>query len=114
MTRVRATAVERLVEAAPVFAALGDPTRLRIVARLCTDGPQSIVQLTDGAQVSRQAISKHLASLADAGLVLGTRDGRERIYEIQPRRLADVGRHLEQISAQWDQAIERLRAFVED
>ena len=106
-------AAEKLVEAAPVFAALGDPTRLRIILRLCEDGPQSIVRLTDATRVTRQAVTKHLHALAKAGIVRDTRDGRERIWEIQPRRLADAQRYLEQISSQWDAAIERLRAFVE-
>jgi DNA-binding transcriptional ArsR family regulator len=103
----------RLVEAAPVFAALGDPTRLRIVTRLCLAGPQSIAQLTDGAEVTRQAVTKHLHALGDAGLVRSARCGRERIWEIEPRRLVAASRYLEQISKQWDDAIERLRAFVE-
>ena len=114
MGRSRASAAERLVEAAPVFAALGDPTRLRVVAQLCTGGPQSIVRLTEGTEVTRQAITKHLHALAEVGLVRSSRDGRERIWEIQPRRLAEVGRYLDQISKQWDEAIERLRRFVEE
>jgi DNA-binding transcriptional ArsR family regulator len=108
-----AATADKLVEAAPVFAALGDATRLRIVARLCLAGPQSIVRLTDGAKVTRQAITKHLHALAEAGLVRSTREGRERIWEIDPRRLATATRYLEQISKQWDDTIERLRAFVE-
>jgi DNA-binding transcriptional ArsR family regulator len=104
---------DRLVTAAPVFAALGDPTRLGIVARLCTHGPQSIAQLTEGAVVTRQAVTKHLVALEDAGLVRGARDGRERIWELQGKRLADARHYLEQISSQWDAAIDRLRAFVE-
>lgn len=96
-----------------VFAALGDETRLSIVARLCAHGPQSIVQLTEGAQVTRQAVTKHLHALADAGLVRSTRDGRERIWEIRPRRLDDAKHYLDQISRRWDAAIERLRALVE-
>jgi DNA-binding transcriptional ArsR family regulator len=107
-------AAERIVAAAPVFAALGDPTRLRIIMRLCTDGPQSIVQLTEGSQVTRQAVTKHLVALEDAGLVRGEREGRERIWEIQGKRLAEARQYLDQISDQWDAAIERLRAFVED
>jgi DNA-binding transcriptional ArsR family regulator len=100
--------------AAPVFAALGDETRLAIVTRLCSEGPQSIVRLTEGTDVSRQAITKHLHALAHAGLVRSQRDGRERIWELQTRRLADARRYLDQISAQWDAAIDRLRALVED
>jgi DNA-binding transcriptional ArsR family regulator len=106
-------AADQLVEAAPVFAALGDPTRLRIVLRLCADGPQSIVRLTDGVKVTRQAVTKHLHALAEAGLVRSTREGRERIWEIEQRRLTDAHRYLEQISKQWDRTIDRLRAFVE-
>ena len=105
---------DTVVRAAPVFAALGDETRLELVARLSAEGPQSIVRLTEGANVSRQAITKHLHALADAGLVRSLRRGRERIWQIRPSRLADAGRALEQISAQWDRALERLRAFVED
>jgi DNA-binding transcriptional ArsR family regulator len=113
MGRSSSTAADRIVEAAPVFAALGDATRLRIVARLCAAGPQSIVRLTEAASVTRQAVTKHLHTLAEAGLVRSTRDGRERIWEIDPRRLATAGHYLDQISRQWDDAIERLRAFVE-
>jgi DNA-binding transcriptional ArsR family regulator len=101
-----------IVDAAPIFAALGDPTRLRIVAQLCASGPQSIVRLTDGAHVTRQAISKHLHSLARAGLVRATPHGRERIWEIEPQRLVDVVRCIDEISTQWNEAISRLRLVV--
>jgi DNA-binding transcriptional ArsR family regulator len=107
------SSTDKLAAAAPVFAALGDPTRLRIVSRLCSGGPQSIVALTDGAHVTRQAITKHLHALAEAGLVRSEREGRERIWELEPRRLADARGYLDQISTQWDEAIERLRRFVE-
>ena len=107
-------AVARIVRAAPVFAALGDETRLEIVARLSAGGPQSIVRLTDQARVSRQAVTKHLVALEAAGLVRSRRDGRERVWEMQPKRLADARRYLDRISEQWDDAIERLRAAVED
>ena len=110
----RSFAAPSPADAASVFAALGDETRLAIVARLCTEGPQSIVRLTEGANVSRQAITKHLHALAHAGLVRSKRDGRERIWQMQPRRLGDARRYLDQISAQWDAAIDRLRALVEN
>lgn len=113
MSRSPAAATRKLSQAAPVFAALGDGTRLNIIARLCTRGPQSIVRLTEGTNVSRQAITKHLHALADAGLVRGTREGRAQIWELQPRRLAQARRYLDQISAQWDEAIDRLRTLVE-
>lgn len=103
----------KFAEAAPVFAALGDETRLRIVARLCRGGPASISRLTQSAEVSRQAITKHLRALEDAGLVRSGRAGRERIWELQTRRLAQVRRYLDQISEQWDGTLQRLRAFVE-
>ena len=108
---MRAATVSR---AAPVFAALGDATRLAIVARLASGGPQSIVRLAEGASVSRQAITKHLHTLADAGLAKSEKRGREQIWEIEPARLAEARGYLDQISSQWDDAIERLRAFVED
>lgn len=113
MPRTRASA-NRIVDAAPIFAALGDATRLRLVARLCDDGPQSIVRLAEVADVSRQAITKHLVALEGAGLVRSTREGRERVWSIEAKRVADARRYLERISARWDDALERLRAHVED
>lgn len=103
-----------LASAAPIFAALGDPMRLRLVARLSAEGPLSIAKLTEGAHVSRQAITKHLGVLEEAGVVLSTRDGRENVFAIEPRRLEDARRHLSAISKQWDDALVRLRELVED
>lgn len=96
-----------------MFAALGDETRLRIVARLCRGGPASIARLTESAAISRQAVTKHLRALEEAGLVCSGRVGRERIWSLQPSRLTQVRRYLDQISEQWDATLERLRAFVE-
>src|SRR5438477_6107647 len=87
--------------AAPVFAALGDQTRLRLVARLCVGGPMSIARLTEGAAVSRQAVTKHLRVLAGAGLAHSSRLGRERVWELEPQRLDAARRCLDRISAQW-------------
>ena len=84
MSRSRSAAAAKIAEAAPVFAALGDATRLRLVARLCGDGPLSIARLSDGTGVTRQAITKHLNALAAAGLARDTRSGRERIWELEP------------------------------
>jgi DNA-binding transcriptional ArsR family regulator len=100
--------------AAPIFAALGDETRLELLARLCASGPQSIASLTGGLDVTRQAVTKHLESLAEAGVVRSTREGRERIWQIRPKRLNEARRYLDQISRQWDEKIERLRALVEE
>jgi DNA-binding transcriptional ArsR family regulator len=98
---------------APLFAALGDPTRLALVARLCEKGPLSIAKLAAGADISRQAVTKHLHVLADAGLVRGARDGRESVWQLRPRRLEDARRYLDQISRQWDSALDRLKVLVE-
>jgi DNA-binding transcriptional ArsR family regulator len=100
--------------AAPVFAALGDATRLQVVARLSSEGPLSIVRLADGFGISRQAVSKHLRVLEDAGLVLGSREGREHLWTLQARRLSDAKGLLDTISSEWDETLERLRVFVED
>ncbi len=99
--------------AGPVFAALGDETRLAVVSRLCAGGPQSITRLTAGSAVTRQAITKHLNVLAGAGLVRDVRRGRERIWELDTKRLDDASRWLEQISKRWDEALGRLKTFVE-
>jgi DNA-binding transcriptional ArsR family regulator len=109
----RAAGAAGLTESAPVFAALGDETRLQLVARLCTSGPMSIARLTSGSDVTRQAITKHLHVLAGAGLVRGSRLGREQIWEIEPTRLQDARRHLDHIAAQWDEALGRLKAALE-
>ena len=100
--------------AAPLFAALGDPTRLLLLGRLSSGGPGSISQLAEKSAVSRQAITKHLEVLSSAGLVRSLRQGRERIWELEPARLSDAHGYLEQISQQWDAALHRLKTFVEE
>ena len=113
MSAGRSAAAARVRESAPVFAALGDATRLRLVTRLCADGPLSITRLSEDVDVSRQAVSKHLAALEAAGLARARREGREQIWQLDTRRLALARETLDQISGQWDSAIARLRAFVE-
>ena len=98
---------------APIFAALGDKTRLDLVARLCSGGPLSIARLTVGADITRQAITKHLTILADAGLVRDIRVGRERLWEVETRQLEEARSCLERISNQWDDALARLKLTVE-
>jgi DNA-binding transcriptional ArsR family regulator len=112
MIRPRAAAA-KLSDAAPVFTALGDETRLRIVGRLCREGPLSISRLTDGSSMSRQAVTKHLRVLSEAGVARSRRSGRERIWEVESRRLADVRQYLGEISEQWDEALARLQRLVE-
>lgn len=98
---------------APVFAALGDATRLRLLAALCAGGALSIAQLTAGTAITRQAVTKHLQVLAEAGLVRDSWQGRERLWELEPSRLDEARRSLDAIVAQWDQALARLQRFVE-
>jgi DNA-binding transcriptional ArsR family regulator len=109
----RSAAAPRVEQAAPIFAALGDPTRLALVSRLGSSGPLSITRLTDGANVTRQAVSKHLQVLAGAGLVRDEWRGRERLWVFEGARLAEARRCLDVISSQWDDALSRLKDFVE-
>ena len=97
---------------APIFAALGHEMRLRLVSRLCAQGPASIAHLTEGSGVSRQAVTKHLRILADAGLVRGARQGRESSWELQPAKLDEARRSLDHIAQQWAAALDRLSAYV--
>ncbi len=114
MSRSRGAAALKVTEAVPVFAALADATRLSLLGRLSVDGPLSITRLSEGTGVTRQAITRHLYALGDAGLVRNTRRGRERVWELEPKRLEKAQRCLDQIAAQWDDAAARLKAFVED
>ena len=102
-----------LAQAAPVFAALGDVIRLHIVARLATGAPLSIVRLTEGVPVTRQAVTKHLHVMERAGLINGARCGRERTWQLNPDTIDDARRSLDIIAAQWGQTLDRLKAFVE-
>jgi DNA-binding transcriptional ArsR family regulator len=102
-----------LERSVPVFAALGDETRVKLIAVLCVGGAMSITQLTAGTDVTRQAVTKHLAVLAGAGLVTDAKVGRERLWEFEPNQLDQARRSLEMIAAQWDSALERLRLMVE-
>ena len=99
---------------ASLFAALGDETRLRLVSRLIEGGPLSITRLTTGSQITRQAITKHLRVMAKARLVHCTRRGRETLWQLDPERLQEARHYLDVISRQWDEALGRLRKFVED
>lgn len=98
---------------ARVFAALGDPTRLQLVTLLCAGGALSIAQLTAHTDISRQAVSKHLQVLTEAGVVHGLKLGRERLWQLDPVQLEEARRTLEEIGRQWDAALGRLKALVE-
>jgi len=103
----------RVRDAAPLFAALGDETRFGLLVRLSSRGPASIARLSEKARVSRQAVTKHLEELEGAGLVRSARRGREHIWELAPDRLADAHAYLDRISREWDDALARLKDFVE-
>ncbi len=98
---------------APVFAALGDETRLSLVAKLCHGEPQSISQLTERSKVTRQAITKHLRVLEGAGIVRGMRRGRECRFALETKPLDEIREYLDVVSKQWDEALIRLKSFVE-
>jgi DNA-binding transcriptional ArsR family regulator len=108
-----AVKIPALRSAAPVFAALGDETRLRLIGVLCTGGAMSIAQLTSGTQITRQAVTKHLHVLADAGLVRDVKSGRERLWEFEVEKLEEARRSLELIAQQWDHALMSLKRAVE-
>jgi DNA-binding transcriptional ArsR family regulator len=97
-----------------VFTALGDPTRLSLVAKLCTGTPRSISQLTKRSKLTRQAITKHLRVLENAGIVHSVRAGRESLFKFDLEPIAELRAYLDLVSEQWDQALFRLKAFVEE
>ena len=114
MSDKRPSKLAALKTRATVFAALGDETRLTVLAKLLSGEPQSIARLTEGTQLTRQAVTKHLHVLESAGVVRSTRAGREALYELQPRPIEDARAYLDCIAQQWDDALARLKAFVED
>ena len=114
MSRSASAAQLKETEAVPVFAALADPTRLRLLRRLSSEGSLSITRLSEGEDVTRQAITRHLYALGDAGLVRHKRKGREQIWDLDMKRLEKARQYLDHVAAQWDAAGARLKAFVED
>src|SRR5260221_1257783 len=99
---------------ASVFAALGDETRLAMLAKLGNGRRQSISRLTIGTNLSRQAVTKHLRVLANAGVVRSVRVGRESLFELEPQPIEDARKYLDHVSKQWDDALARLKSLVED
>jgi DNA-binding transcriptional ArsR family regulator len=114
MSRSRGAAALKVTEAVPVFAALGDATRLSLLGRLSVDGPLSITRLSEGTGVTRQAITRHLHALGRVGLVRDARRGRERVFALDLKRLEKARQYLDHVAAQWDAAAARLKAFVEE
>lgn len=99
---------------ASVFAALGDETRLRVLDRLASGEPQSVARLTIGTDLTRQAVRKHLHVLESAGVVRFVRVGRESLFELETKPIEDLRTYLDHVSTQWDKALARLRALVEE
>ena len=110
----RSSAVAQARSHARVFAALGDETRLILIRKLSDGQPHSISQLTEGTQLTRQAITKHLRVLEGAEIVRGVRSGRESLFEFNPKPIETLKEYLDLVSEQWDQALARLKSFVED
>lgn len=113
MSNRRVSASTDRIDPAAVFAALGDPTRLSLVGKLSVDPRLSISRLTEGSQLTRQAITKHLRVLESAGVVRSERSGRESLYWLEPAPIAQTRAWLDHVSRQWDEALARLKAFVE-
>jgi len=105
--------IARLQACAAIFAALGKETRLSLVTKLSEGDRCSISQLTGGSKLTRQAVTRHLRVLEEVGLVHSTPSGRENLFELNTRPFKDIGEYLDFVSAQWDQALGRLKSFVE-
>jgi DNA-binding transcriptional ArsR family regulator len=113
LDRGRASVARQRRAHAPVFAALGDETRLSLIEKLCVESPQSISRLAARSTLTRQGISKHLRVLQDAGIVGSLRVGRESRYELKAKPIHDVKSYLDQVSQRWDETLGRLKSFVE-
>ena len=114
MSRAVPDTAARRRKYAPVFAALGNGTRLSLVAKLSEGHPKSIAELTKGLRVTRQAVTKHLQVLEDAEIVRSVRSGRESLFELDPQPIREVLEYADDMSARWDRALARLKSHVED
>jgi DNA-binding transcriptional ArsR family regulator len=114
VSRVDASWINTLTARASVFAALGDETRLSMLTKLSDREPQSISRLTAGTNLSRQAVTKHLRVLANAGIVRSVRSGRESLFELEPQPIEEARNYLDYVSKQWDDALTRLKSHVGD
>jgi DNA-binding transcriptional ArsR family regulator len=99
---------------APIFAALGDGTRLSLIAKLSAGQPHSISQLTEGSRLTRQAITKHLRVLESVGIARSVHRGRQSLFEFNPKPIEETRKYLDDVSEQWDRALIRLKKFVEN
>lgn len=110
----RRNSAARLQDQAQLFAALGDETRLSLVAKLCDGKTHSIAQLKEGYDLTRQAITKHLRVLENVGIVHSVREGRESLYALDPKPFVSMKKYLDAVGGQWDEALDRLKSFVEE
>ena len=113
MSSIRSNRRAALKVRASVFAALGAETRLELIEKISTGPPQSISRLAEGSTLTRQAITKHLRVLEGAGVLRSVRVGRESLFEFRLEPLKEIQSYLERVSGQWDQALARLKSFVE-
>ena len=113
LPRKRSVSAGRLQQRASLFAALGDETRLSLVTKLSKGQPQSISQLAEGSELTRQAVTKHLRVLESVGLVHSAYSGRENLFELDARAFKDIREYLEFVSDQWDRALSQLKSYVE-
>lgn len=95
-----------------VFSALADPTRRELMSKL-SQGPVSATGLSRGMPVTRQAVSKHLAALAEAGLVEAERSGREVLYRLTPGPLNEAASWMADVGADWDDRLARMRSMLQ-
>jgi DNA-binding transcriptional ArsR family regulator len=114
MSSLRPRRRAALADRASVFAALGDETRLSLIGKLSEGPPQSISRLAEGSTLTRQAITKHLRVLEGAGFVRGVRVGRESLFAFRPEPLKELQSYLDRVSGHWEDALARLKSFVED
>ena len=114
LQKQRSRLVARERAHAPVFAALGDETRLALVAKLSGGQPCSISQLTKGSKLTRQAITKHLRVLEGVGIVHSVQAGRESLFKFDPTPIAEMREYLDFVSEQWDHALARLQSFIQE
>lgn len=103
-----------VAEPARLFAALGDPTRLGLIARLSDGRSRSISQMGETLPISRQAVAKHLHVLLDAGLVQRTKSGREVHFALDGKAVQAARGWLDAVGAQWDGTLERLKLLAEN
>lgn len=114
LSKLSSVTLKNTKQQAHIFAALGDPTRLSLVAKLNDGEAHSISALSEGTKITRQAVTKHLTVLEGVGLVSKSKEGRESLYALDPKPLKSIQEYLEIISRQWDQTLQNLAKFVEE